>query len=126
MWYEWGNTPINSTTPQPVTNPSTTTLCAEIDSTQLGTVNLKTGQSLNMRVTWLIGSDTNATWQLETCSDTTLGSGVQIMYVKTPAAQSGQYVTNHVLGPNHRIRARQVTALGAATTVTTIQAEPVT
>ena len=126
MWYDWGNVPINSTTPQPVSNPSTSVLCAEIDSTQLGTVNLAPNQAKNVRVTWLIGSDTNVTWQLETCTSTALSAGVDILFVKTPANQSGQYVTNHQLLANYRIRARMQASVAAGNTVATIQAEPVT
>lgn len=126
MWYADGNVPINSTTPQPVTNPSTSVLCAEIDSTQLGTFSMVTGQAKNVRVTWLIGSDTNVTWQCETASSTALGAGVDIMFIKTPAGQSGQYVTNHQLLKDYRIRARMQTAVGGSVTVATIQAEPVT
>ncbi len=123
MWYSLGNTPVNSTTPQPVTNPSTSALCAEIDSTQLLTQNLVGAQELRYRVTWLLGSDTNATWQLETASSTALSAGVDILFVKTPAAQSGQYVTNHKLLKDYRLRARVQAAIAAGTTVATIQAE---
>lgn len=126
MWYDWGNVPINSTTPQPVSNPSTTTLVAEIDSTQLGTQNLVAGQAKNFRVSWLVGADTNVTWQLETCSSTLLAAGVDILFVKTPSNQTGQYVTNHQLLKDYRIRARMQVAVGAGSATASIQAEPVT
>ncbi len=62
-WHAWGNRPVNSTTPQPVSNPSTGTLCAEIDSTQLGTASFRPDQKMIVQVSWLLGSDTSATWQ---------------------------------------------------------------
>ena len=125
MWYDAGNVPINSTTPQPVSNPSTATLCAEIDSTQLGTQNLAANQVKNVRVTWIVGGDTNCTWQLETASSTATGAGVDIIFLKTPTAQSGQYVTNHSLLANYRIRARLQSSLTVNVTAF-IQAEPMT
>lgn len=126
MWYDWGNTPVNSTNiAQPVANPSTATLCAEIDSTQLGTQNLATGQSKNFRVTWILGADTNATFQCESASSTNLNAGVDIIAIKTATAQSGQFVTNHVLGPNYRLRARVYSSF-TGNVVALIQAEPVT
>src|SRR5574342_303635 len=99
-WRDWGNPAVYSTTAQPVASPSTATLCAELDSTQLGTQNLVTGQKVAVLVTWLLGGDTNVTWQCETASSTALGAGVDTLFIKTPANQSGQYITTHDLGPN--------------------------
>lgn len=125
MWRDWGNPPINSTTAQPVSNPSTATLVAEIDSTQLLTQNLVTGQSLNMLVTWIVGSDTLATWQLEQATSTALSAGVAPIFLKTPTGQSGQYLTMHRLGPNDRLRARVQSTFTASVTAF-IQAEVMT
>lgn len=124
-WHDWGNQPINSTTPQPVSNPSTGTLCAEIDSTQLGTAFLRVGQSMNVQVSWLIGSDTSATWQLETATSTALAAAADVVWIKTPTGQTGQYVTQHVLGKDYRIRAR-VNSTFTASVTASIQAIPMT
>ena len=109
-WRDWGNPPVFSTGAQPVTNPSTATLLAEIDSTQLGTFAFAAGQHKIVQVTWLIGADTSVTWQCEVANSTTLtaapSSGVDIVFIKTPTGQTGQYVTTHRIGPNGRIRAR--------------------
>ena len=124
-WHDWGNRPINSTTPQPVSNPSTGTLCAEIDSTQLGTNQFTASQSRIVQCSWLIGGDTSATWQIETCASTALNSGVDIAFVRTPTGQTGQFVTQHVLEKDYRIRARvQSTFTGSVTAF--IQAIPMT
>ena len=123
-WREWGNTPINSTS-APASNPTTSTLIAELDSTQLGTQNFVTGQSRLFLVTWILGADTNATWQCETATSTALNAGIDAIYPKTPTAQSGQYVTTHVLGPNYRIRAR-VNSTFTASASAYISAEPLT
>lgn len=107
IWFNWGNPPIaSSATAQPVSNPSTSTLINEIDSTQLGTVNFVGAQTRKYQVTWIVGADTNATWQLEQANSTALGASTTTIFVKTPTAQSGQYVTYHELGVNDRLRAR--------------------
>jgi hypothetical protein len=119
-----GNPPINSTGFLPVAAPSTSTLLAELDSTQLGTKDFRAGQSRLYRVNWILGADTNATWQCESATDTSLGSGVEIFFPKTPSGQSAQYVTSHSLSRDMRLRARLFsTAVNAAAY---ISAEPVT
>jgi len=125
-WRDWGNQPIWSTGSGLVSNPSTNTLIAEIDSTQLGTVGFAANQHKVIEVTWLVGADTSATWQLEVANSTTLTAGpstsVDMVWVKTPTGQSGQYVTRHKVGPNARARARvNSTFTGSATA--SIQAE---
>lgn len=119
-----GNPPINSTGFLPVTGPSTSTLLAELDSTQLGTKDFRASQSRLYRVNWILGADTNVTWQCESATDTSLGSGVDIFFPKTPSGQSAQYVTSHSLTRDMRLRARLFStgANGAAY----ISAEPVT
>ena len=104
-WRDWGNPPINSTT-GPQATPSTAVLMAELDSTQLGTKDLVAGQKKLVTVTWIVGGDTNANWQLETCTSTALGAGVDMIFPKTPTNQSAQYVTCHELFKDYRIRAR--------------------
>ena len=109
-WRDWANPPIFSTGGGLVTNPSTQTLIAEIDSTQLGSNFFAPDQHRLIQATWLIGADTSATWQLEAAQSTALTAGpstsVDMVWVKTPTGQSGQYVTVHRIGPNGRLRAR--------------------
>ena len=115
-WHFSGNKPINSTGFTPVGAGSTATLYAELDSTQLGTARYAIGQSGLFQVTYIIGADTNVTWQLGTCASTALGSGVDEFFPKTPTGQSAQYVVQHTLEKDHRIRVRQFSsgANGAA------------
>jgi hypothetical protein len=115
-WHDWGNTPINSTGFVPVGAGSTTTLYAELDSTMLGTVNFKPDQKMLVQVTYILGADTNVTWQVGTCNSTALANGVDEFFPKTPTGQSAQYVTQHWLFKDYRIRARQFStgANGAA------------
>ena len=126
-WYDSGNPPIcpSTTFAQPVSNPSTATLLCEIDSTQLGTKDFATGQSAIYRGTLLVGGDTNLVVQFEACKSTALSASTQIYYLRTPTAQSGQYVLNFVLGPNYRLRARMVSTV-TTSVVCSIQAERLT
>src|SRR5690242_1289466 len=103
-YFDWGNRPIYSTNNVgQVANPSTATLVAEIDSTQLGTVNFVTGQSRLFRVLWILGSDTSATWQCERAASTALNSGYSdAIWPKTGTALSAEFMTFHELGPNDR------------------------
>jgi hypothetical protein len=122
---DWGNPPVFSTTAQPVSNPSTATLCAEIDSTQLGTQDLVAGQKVLVMTTWLVGGDTSATWQLEAATSTALAAGVQAVFIKTPTGQSGQYMTVNELQKDYRLRARVVSTF-TASVVASITAERMT
>ena len=125
-YFDWGNRAISSTTPQPVNNPSTATLCAEIDSTQLGTANFVTGQSAVFRVSWILSADTNATWQCGDCTSTGLAvSGIEF-WAKTGTSSPAQFVTQHELGPNGRLRARIGGSTFTAAVTAFIQAERLT
>ena len=124
MWdFNGGNKPVNSTY-APVSAPSTSTLIAELDSTQLGTVNYNTNFEQNWRVVWVLGCDTNATWQCETATSTALTAVIDTVYLKTPSFQSGEYVTVHRLGKDYRIRARLFST--AVNAVAYISAVPLT
>lgn len=112
---DWGNPPINSTS-APASNPSTATLVAELDSTQLGTQNLAPNQKLLVRVNWILGADTNATWQCEATASTALNAGVDVFFPKTGTAQSGQFVTYHQLLKDYRLRARLQSTFTASAT----------
>ena len=125
MWYDWGNQPVWSTT-TPQANPSTSTLLAELDSTQLGTKNFIAGQSQGFRVTWIIGGDTVCAWQLEQCASTALNAGTVTFYPRTPVNQHSQFVTTHVLELNHRLRARLASSNAGAAVHASIMAEPLT
>ena len=115
LW-DFGNHPINSTGFEPIGAGSTTALFAEVDSTQLRTKDLVADQKMLVQVTWILGGDTNITWQCETANSTALSAGQDVVYLKTPTAQSGQYVTRHELYKDYRVRARQFSsgANGAA------------
>ena len=121
-WHMWGNKPITST--QGIaSNPSTATLVAELDSTQLNTASYVGSQNGLFQVSWLLGCDTSATWQLETCGSTASTAGIDVLFVKTPTGQTGQFVTQHQLGKDYRIRAR-VQSTFTASAAATIQAIP--
>lgn len=124
MFHDWGNHPINSTAAL-ASNPSTSTLIAELDSTQLGTQNLVPGQKLLVRANWILGSDTNAIWQIEAATSTALGAGVDMSFPMTPAKASGQFVTFHELFKDYRLRAR-VQSTFAGTAAAYISAEKLT
>ena len=104
-WHDLGNKPIGSTF-APVSAPSTSTLIAELDSTQLGTVNYRASQSAIFQVTYVLGADANATWQVGTCNSTALTAGIDEFYPKTAANQSAQYVIQQTLEKDYRLRAR--------------------
>lgn len=127
-WRDWGSTPIYSTGGTSSgswgleTNPSTSTLIAEIDSTQLATI--IAGGSMHL-VTWVVGASTNAIWQLEQASDTSFTSMRKVSYVQTPANQSGQYQFTYKLERGDRLRARLQTGITGVATAQ-ITAEPLT
>lgn len=126
-FYAEGNPPVNSTTGlSPVVNPSTSSLIAEVDSTQLGTAFLTAGQKRQFRVTWLVGATTNATFQLEQVESTALISSTNptTVIAYSPTNQSAQYITNHDLIQNSRLRVRlNSTFTGSASAY--IQAEAI-
>lgn len=101
-----GNIPIYSTGAGLANNPSTATLVAEVDSTQLGTVDYASGQHGLFRVTWILASDTNATWQCESATSTALNAGKEIIWPKTGTSVGAQFVTLNRLGKDDRLRAR--------------------
>jgi len=107
-WHLDGNKPINSTgLTGPIAAGSTATLYAELDSTMLGTANFRVGQSMLFQVTYIMGADTVCTWQAGVCASTATASGVDEFFPKTPTGQSAQYVIQHVLEKDQRIRIRQ-------------------
>ena len=123
-WRDWGNPPINSTGAGFVSNPSTSDLVAEIDSTQLATI-LSGGQSF--MVTWVLGGSTTLTWRLEQVLSTGLGSTAvrDLTLLTTPTGQSGQYTWTYKLEKGDRLRALLNSSV-TATAYAKIIAEPLT
>lgn len=121
-WHDWGNKPVFST--QGITSaPSTATLIGAIDSTVLGTKDLIGSQSRLFRVTWIVGCDTNAAWQLERAQSSTLADAVaETIWLRSPSNQSGQYVGTMNLERNDFLRARMAST--GANAAAYIQAEP--
>jgi hypothetical protein len=133
--YEWGGPAISSTGAGTVTGPSTASLIAEVDSTQLqvltGSSVLGTprGHAVAVRVTATLGAgSTSADWRLEQCLSTGLGSTALRFLVPsifTPPGQSGMYVYSMMIEPGDRIRARLNSSLtGAASAM--LQVDPLT
>ena len=125
-WHDIGNKPINSTGVTLQAAPSTATLLAELDSTMLGTVNFVPGQSRIFQVTYIIGGDTGLTWQIGTCASTALNAGVDEFFPKSASFQSGQYVVQHTLEKDHRIRCRLQSTGTAPNASAYISAVPLT
>lgn len=131
-WRDWGSQPVNSTGGGTAgswgfeTNPSTATLVAELDSTQLAQV-LSAGALY--QVTWIVGASTNAIWQLEYATSTNLDitatTTKDVTYVQTPSGQSGQYILSYQLKQGARLRARLQSAITGIATAK-ISAEPLT
>lgn len=125
-------TPTISSTSGLATNPSTSTIIAEIDSTQLARHIVQDGGA-NFQVTWIVGGATNAVWQLEQCLSTGLdistsastGSDANALtFAYTPTNQSAQYITKHRLIRGDRLRVRVNAAIGAGVVGAKILAEP--
>jgi hypothetical protein len=109
-WHDLGNKPINSTVLGITVAGSTATLFAELDSTQLGTKNFVTGQSRLFQVTYIMGGVAATTWQVGTCNSTALNAGADEFFPQTAAGQSAQFVVQHELTANQRIRIRQLSS----------------
>jgi len=122
-WHDSGNPPINSTTSIIVAG-STSTLYAELDSTQLGTKSLVAGQKKQFQVTYVLGGDSTGVWQIGTCSSTDLSAGVDELFPFTLAKQTSQFVVQHELFKDYRIRCRTVSS--AASLSAYISAVPLT
>jgi len=109
-FFDAGNRPISSTSTPPIGAGSTTALYAILDSTMLGTKDFRTDQKGIAQVTWIMGADTNVTWQCEVCTSTALNAGVDVFFPKTITAQSAQYVTKVELYKDYLIRIRQASS----------------
>lgn len=110
-----------ASTAAPASNPSTSALIAEVDSTQLLDV-----KQQNVQVSWIVGCSTANTLQLEHCLSTGLGSTAirDVTYVLVPKDQSGQYMTKHYVTAGDRFRVRTNVALASANAMAKILVEP--
>jgi hypothetical protein len=128
-YYDYGNPSVNSTNAAFVADPSTATLVAELDSTQLGTQHFATQQTRDYRITVILGSNasTNAAWLVEHAISTGLGSTALVTQFGafSPAGQSAQYVWQWRLQQNSRIRCRVNSSLSGLVSAN-LQAEPLT
>ena len=123
-YYDLGNRPIFSTS-APTAAPSTATVVAFLDSTQLGTANFRAGQSMCVRVTLIAGCDTNAAWQFERRDSSTLADPAkETVWFRSPSNQSGQYVFATCLEKNEFLQLRMASTGANATAY--IQADPLT
>lgn len=105
-WHGEGNRPVNSTS-SVVAAGSTATLYAELDSTMLGTAFYDASRSQVWQATYIMGADTAVTWQVGSCASTALNSGLDEFFPKTPTGQTAQYVVQHELKKDQRLRIRQ-------------------
>jgi hypothetical protein len=130
-FFDVGSAPVFSTGAGIATNPSTTTLCAEIDSTQLGALTggsvlgFKGGRTVPCQVTWIVACSTVALLTLEQVVSTGLGDTAIVC--ETPLMvtvnQSGQYMTKHFINPGDRFRVRVEGSTFQATVAAKIFAE---
>lgn len=125
-WHDWGNRPINSTGVTLQAAPSTATLIAELDSTQLGTKDLVVGQSKIFQVTYILGGDTGLTWQVGVATSTALNAGRDEFFPKTATIASAQFVVQNELFKDERIRCRLVSTGAAPNCSAYISAVPLT
>src|SRR3990167_3976649 len=104
-WHDWGNPPIRSTT-APSSDPSTTALIAEVDSTQLGSTSWPNGKPV--KVHWIVGASTVANWRLEHALSTSISStgARDVLGVLTPVNQSAEHVGVYMCEPGDRFRIR--------------------
>ena len=124
-FYDWGNIPVKSTQGL-ATNPTTSVLVAELVSSEFGT-NLA-NRDINYRVTWIVGASTAASFRLERCLSSGVGSTAirEQLIVFTALNQSAQYVSNYRLTYGDRLRVRVDPALASANAAAKIEAEPIT
>jgi hypothetical protein len=124
-YFDWGNVPLKSTTVS-VSDPSTATLIAEIDSTAFATVTTNRAGTA-YRVNWRVGASTGAIFLLERCTSTGLGSSAiaESCMIFTGANQTAQYVDTYKIDPGQRMRVRVASSM-TATVAAQISAEPLT
>jgi len=115
-WFDWGDKPITSydgfssgAGADIVSNPSTSAILAEIDSTKLH-AGLYGGASTQLhrtfQVTWRVGASSNANFRLEAAPSTALASTSvrRREIVFTPPNQTAQYTDYWTLQSGDRLR----------------------
>ena len=124
-FFDVGSVPVFSTGAGTATNPSTTTLIAELDSTQLNS--FSGTKAWPGQVTWIVGASTLATLVLEQATSTTIDSTTprDAIQIQVPVNQSGQYMTKHRIEVGDRLRVRALSTF-TGTAVAKIYAEPLT
>lgn len=136
-YFDWGNKPITSYSAfssgagnAVVSNPASTTILAEIDSTQLHS-GLYGGTSTSLhkafQVTWKVGASSNASFLLEAAPSTDLASTAvrRREIVFSPPNQTAQYTDRWVLQSGDRLRVL-VASTNVGTYFAAISAEPLT
>lgn len=106
-----GTTPINSTFAQ-ATDPSTTALLAELDSSNFGV--LSNGPARMYGVNIYLGGSTGALWVVEHATSTaiTTGAVVDRVFLRTASGQTSQFIHNFRLtAPTDRLRVRHVSSV---------------
>ena len=116
-WFTPGSIAVESTQ-APVSGPSTSSIIAEVDSTQVGQF-LPTGRApVNVQATWIVGGSSGVLFRLEQATSTALDMatvGRSLTYAYTAANQSAQFVTKHRVYAGDRFRVRVDAAPGGVT-----------
>lgn len=115
-FFDWGDKPITSydafssgAGSAVVSNPTTTTILAEIDSTKLH-AGLYGGSDTTLhrtfQITCKVGASSAGNFQLEAANSTTLGSTSvrQREIIFSPVGQTAQYTDHWVLQSGDRLR----------------------
>lgn len=105
-----GNLPINSTF-APVTDPSTTTLLAELDSSNIGPTRMEQRTfACNVHV----GGSTGGYWVVEHATSTTISAGAvrDRLFLRTASGQTSQFVWKiRFQASTDRVRVRHVSSV---------------
>lgn len=116
-WFDWGDKPITSydafssgAGSAVISNPASTTLLAEIDSTKLHAGlypgSPSTTAHRTFQVTWKVGASSNGSFLLEAAPSTALGSTAvrRRVIVFSPPNQTAQYTDYWTLQAGDRLR----------------------
>jgi len=107
-----GNIPINSTF-APASDPSTTTIIAELDSTNFKVRSAAASERIYGVNVW-VGGSTGAYWVCEHATSTAVNSGaiVDRVFFRTASGQTSQFVHKFRLtATTDRIRLRHVSSV---------------